>query len=281
MLYCPLIFYAVFLIAPSTLGYVLALTDWSATRSSFRDISFVGLENLIGVINKRTLPTAFVNTLIYATVKTVLVTILGLFLAYMLNRSIKGRNILRTLYFLPSVFSALVVGLIFSGIFKVRGGPVNEFFELLGFSRIQWLADRWSAIFTVNVASIWCNVGYAMVISLAGMQSVSQDYLEAAKIDGANEWNIYTRVTLPLIMPVVNVNILTNIIYGLKMFDIIYVMTGGGPGYSTESLGTLMMHEMGAGRYASSVAVNFIFTVFLVIVSVAFKKFSERLELET
>ena len=77
--------------------------------------------------------------------------------------------------------------------------------------------NRWLSILAINVASIWSNVGYATIISLAGMQSVSKDYIEAAKIDGANEWKTYTRITLPLIMPIVNVNILTNIIYGLKM----------------------------------------------------------------
>ena len=117
-----------------------------------------------------------------------------------------------------------------------------------------------------------------MVISLAGMQSVSSDYIEAAKIDGASEWQCYINITLPLIMPTVNVNILFSLIYGLKMFDLIYVMTGGGPGGSTESFGTLMLNEMGAGRYATSVAVNLIFTVILVAVAVLYKKFSERWE---
>ena len=128
------------------------------------------------------------------------------------------------------------------------------------------------------MAEIWRNVGYAIIITLAGMQSVSSDYIEAAKLDGASEWQVFKNVTLPLIMPTVNVNILFSLIYGLKMFDLIYVMTGGGPGNATESFGTLIMNEMSAGRYAQSVAVNLVFTVILVAVSMLYQKFSSRWE---
>lgn len=278
MLFIPLIFFIVFFIIPSTFGYALAFTDWSATNSKFSNLTFVGIQNLLDVISNRKLPIALVNTLIYALVKTIIVTVLGLLFAYMLNRKIKARNVLRTLYFLPAVFSALVVGLIFCAIFQTRGGTINLILEFLGMNRVQWLGSRWPAIFAICVAAIWSNVGYAMVISLAGMQSVPQDYIEAARIDGANEWKVYMKVTLPLIMPMVNINILTNLIYGLKMFDLIYVMTGGGPGISTESLGTLMMNEMGAGRYATSVAVNLIFTILLVGAAGFHKKISKRWE---
>lgn len=278
MLIVPLIFFIVFFIIPSTFGYLLAFTDWSATNSKFDGLRFVGIQNLMDVIGNRKLPVALVNTLIYALVKTVVVTILGLFFAYMLNRKIRARNALRTLYFLPAVFSALVVGLIFCAVFQTRGGTANLLLQFFGMDRVQWLGSRWPAVFAICVAAIWSNVGYAMVISLAGMQSVSHDYIEAARIDGANEWQAYTKVMLPLIMPMVNINILTNLIYGLKMFDLIYVMTGGGPGISTESLGTLMMNEMGAGRYAASVAVNLIFTILLVAAAVLHKRFSRRWE---
>ncbi|MBQ3108249.1 MAG: sugar ABC transporter permease, partial [Clostridia bacterium] len=159
-----------------------------------------------------------------------------------------------------------------------RGGTMNEILSIFGVKRIQWFGSRWTGVFAISFAEVWRNVGYAMVISLAGMQSVSSDYLEAARIDGANEWKSYIHVTLPLIMPTVNVNILFSQIYGLKMFDLIFVMTKGGPGGATESFGTLMYNEMGAGRYATSVAVNLIFTVILMVVAVLYKKYSERWE---
>ena len=118
MLLLPLVFYVVFFLVPSTFGYGLAFTDWSATNSKFSGLSFVGIQNLLDALKNRAIPVALVNTLIYASVKTVFVTVLGLFFAYMLNRKIAGQKVLRTVFFLPSVFAALVVGLIFSGIFK-------------------------------------------------------------------------------------------------------------------------------------------------------------------
>jgi raffinose/stachyose/melibiose transport system permease protein len=119
-----------------------------------------------------------------------------------------------------------------------------------------------------------------VVITLAGIQSVPTEYLEVAKIDGASEGQMFMKITLPLIMSIVNVNILFSLIYGLKMFDLIFIMTSGGPGSSTESFGTLMMNEMAAGRYAQSVSVNLVFTIMLIIVSVAFQKISERWEMQ-
>ncbi|WP_297301783.1 sugar ABC transporter permease [uncultured Oscillibacter sp.] len=278
MVFLPLVIFVIFFVIPSTFGYLYAFTDWSATRSGFSDIHFTGVQNLIDMITNRKVPVALGNTFIYAIIKTFVVTILGLALAYILNREIKSKNALRTLYFLPAVLSPLVVGLIFSAVFQTRGGTANEILKLFGADTVQWLGSRWTGVFAISFAEVWRNVGYAMVISLAGMQSVSSDYIEAAKIDGASEWQCYINITLPLIMPTVNVNILFSLIYGLKMFDLIYVMTGGGPGGSTESFGTLMLNEMGAGRYATSVAVNLIFTVILVAVAVLYKKFSERWE---
>ena len=207
-----------------------------------------------------------------------MVTFLGCVFAYILNRKIKTQTALRTVYFIPSIFSCLVVGLIFSAVFQTRHGTLNDILNFFGIANIQWLGERGTAIFSICFAEVWRNVGYAIIITLAGLQSVSSDYLEAAKLDGASEWQIFKNVTLPLIMPTVNVNILFSLIYGLKMFDLIYVMTGGGPGNATESFGTLMMNEMSAGRYAQSVAVNLVFTVILAIISFVYQKFSSRWE---
>jgi len=272
----PLLVFVIFFIIPSTIGYYFAFTNWSAARTS--DLKFVGLENIKLVIQNYKVPVAFVNTLIYAGVKTVLVTLLGFIFAYVLNRKIRTITALRTIYFMPAILSCLVVGLVFSAIFQTRHGTINNILNIMGQESIQWLGTRWTAIFAICVAEVWRNVGYAIIITLAGLQSVSSDYIEAAKLDGATEWQLFRYITLPLIMPTVNVNILFSLIYGLKMFDLIYVMTGGGPGNGTESFGTLMMNEMSAGRYAQSVAINLVFTVLLIIVSIIYQKFSSRWE---
>lgn len=208
MVWAPLIIFAVFFVIPSTIGYLYAFTNWSSTRSRFSDISFVGLTNILEMLYNRRVPIALGNTFIYAIAKTGAVTVIGLMLAYILNRDIRSKNLLRAIYFLPAVLSTLVVGLIFKAVFQTRGGTVNSILLALGYKPVQWLGSRWIGVFSICFAEIWRNVGYAMVISLAGMQSVSHDYLEAAAIDGAGAWQVYKNVTLPLIMPTVNVNIL-------------------------------------------------------------------------
>jgi raffinose/stachyose/melibiose transport system permease protein len=276
MVIVPALVFVVFFVIPSSIGYAYAFTNWSAARSA--NLRFTGLENLVSVIRDRKLPVALVNTLIYAAAKTVTVTFLGLFFASLLNRQIRTRMILRTIYYVPAILSALVVGLTFSAVFDTRHGIINEIIKFMGGQPVQWFGGRFTAIIAISAAEIWRNTGYAIVISLAGMQTVPSEYLEAAKIDGASEWQTYRVVILPMIMSIVNVNILFSLIYGLKMFDLIYIMTSGGPGSSTESLGTLMMNEMAAGRYAQSVAVNFVFTLVLIAVSVVWQKTSETWE---
>ena len=233
--------------------------------------TWVGLTNYAKAIADPSFMHAFWYTAIFALVSLIIINVLAFAVAYVLTQGIKGSNLFRTVFFMPNLIGGIVLGYIWSMIFD---GILTHYGTSI---LLETKYGFWGLI----ILMCWQQIGYMMIIYIAGLQSVPEDMLEAAKIDGANEWKTYTRITLPLIMPIVNVNILTNIIYGLKMFDIIYVMTGGGPGISTESFGTLIMNEMGAGRYASSVAINLIFTVLLVVVSVLYKKFSRRWETES
>ncbi|MGO5095552.1 carbohydrate ABC transporter permease [Agathobaculum sp. LCP25S3_E8] len=277
MLILPLAIFLVFFVLPSTVGYLYAFTDWNQYTT---DLNFVGIQNFVEVFENRSLSLAFVNTMIFAAVKTIGVTILGFVFALALNRKLKTTNILRTIYFIPAIFSALVVGLIFSALFDYHTGVVNQALIAVGLENWtqQWLGLRIPALVTINLAEIWRNLGYAMVITLAGLQSISSDYMEAAMVDGATGWVRFKSIILPLIMPSVNVNILYSLIYGLKMFDLVYVLTQGGPGHDTETFGTLIMNEMAKGRYGQSVAINFVFTILLVIAAIAYQKFSSRWE---
>ncbi len=275
MLIIPSVVFIIFFVIPSTIGYAYAFTNWN---SYIDTVSWVGLKNIKAVFSDRSLPIALVNTFIFATSKTITVTVLGFVFALILDRNLKSKNAIRTVYFIPAILSTLVVGLIFSALFQTRNGTINVVLEFLGQERIQWLGKRWSAVFAIAIAEIWRNLGYAIVITLAGLQSLSREYIEAAKIDGASGWTLFKNITLPLIMPTVNVNILFSLIYGLKMFDLVYVMTGGGPGHDTETFGTLMMNEMAKGRYAESVSINLVFTVVLVIIAITYQKISERWE---
>lgn len=277
MLIVPLIMFILFFVIPSTIGYFYAFTDWN---SYFPDVRFIGFANFIEILQNKTLGTAFFNTMFFAFGKTILVTILGFAFALILNRQIHSRNIIRTIFFMPAVLSTLVVGLIFSALFDANNGVINKTLITLGLENLTqaWLGERIPALFTILTAEVWRNFGYAMVITLAGLQTVPSEYIEAALVDGANEKTRFFKIILPLIMPTVNVNILYSLIYGLKMFDLVYVLTKGGPGFQTETFGTLMINEMARGRYGQSVAINLIFTVILVIAAFSYQRYASKWE---
>ena len=273
----PLTTFFIFFILPSTVGYLYAFTDWNPFVP---EISFVGFANFGEIIRNRSLMLAFQNTLIIAVVKTVTVTVVGITLAVMLDRKIRTRNILRSIYFTPAIFSALVVGLIFAGLFDDRNGVVNTTLRALGLDMLalEWLGRRWPAMFVINLAEIWRSLGYSIVITLAALQSIPSEYNEAARVDGANGWQRFFQITLPLIMPAVNVNILFSLIYGLRMFDLVMVLTSGGPGFDTQTFGTLILAQMARNRYAQSVAINLIFSIILVAIAIGYQKLSSKFE---
>ena len=273
----PLTVFTIFFLIPSTIGYLYAFTDWNPYVEK---IKFVGFENFVEIFQNKSLTTAFVNTVVIAVVKTVFVTVIGVGIALLLNRGFRTNKMLRTVYFMPAIFSALIVGLIFSGLFDTQNGVINQVLGAIGVkdAQIEWLGSRWPALAVVNAAEIWRSAGYGIVITLAALQSIPADYLEAAKMDGANSWQRFRHIILPMIMPAVNVNILFSLIYGLKMFDLILILTGGGPGHETESFGTLILSEMSRDRYSQSVSINLIFSIMLVIVAILYQKQSKKWE---
>jgi len=273
----PITTFFIFLVLPSTIGYLYAFTDWNPF---VHEISFVGLANFKEIVQNRSLMLAFQNTMIIAFVKTVTVTVVGIALAVMLDRKIRTRNILRSIYFTPAIFSALVVGLIFAGLFDDRNGVINTTLRDIGLDMLalEWLGRRWPAMFVINLAEIWRSLGYSIVITLAALQSIPSDYIDAARVDGANGWQRFRQITLPLIMPAVNVNILFSLIYGLRMFDLVMVLTSGGPGFDTQTFGTLIMAQMARNRYAQSVAINLVWSAILIVVAILFQKYSSKWE---
>ena len=279
MLILPLAVFTVFFLIPSTIGFLYAFTDWNPYLDK---IKFVGLANFKEIVFNRTLQIATVNTLSFACIKTVMVTVIGIVIALILNRKLKGRNLLRTVYFLPCVFSSLVVGLIFAALFDVNNGVVNVTLTQLGLAHWtqEWLGRRIPALVTINLAEIWRSAGYGIVITLAALQTIPEEYLEAAKMDGANGWQKFRHITLPMILPAINVSVLFSLIYGLKMFDLVYLLTRGGPGHDTETFGTLILNEFAQDRYAQSVAINLVFSGILVLVAYGYQRFMKRTEVE-
>ena len=165
---------------------------------------------------------------------------MGLALALLLNEGVKrfAAHVYRTLIYLPAVLPTLVVALIFKSILNPATGLLNTLLRSIGAGALAkpWLVDPRIALSSVIGVDTWKGVGYIMVILLAGLQTIPREYYEAAEVDGANAWSRFRHITLPMIMPAIMVVTVLNILYGLRVFDIVYALTNGGPGYATDVL---------------------------------------------
>lgn len=170
---------------------------------------------------------------------------------------------------MPSVLSTLIIGMVFTSILDPASGIVNSFFRSIGLDglALPWLTSPKYAFGTVMGVDIWRGVGYIMTILIAGILSISSEYYEAASIDGATGWQKFRYITFPLLLPTLATTTVLNVIYGLKVFDMIYAMTNGGPGKATtEVLYTAVFKKFGTGQYAIGTALSSVMFVFMVII---------------
>ncbi len=259
--------YSVLFVIPSLIGIGYSFTDWSAYSD---ELHFIGLENFKAIFSAdEDYLKIITNTLSFTVITTVLKNVLGLAMAVLLTKSIKALNFHRGIMFMPSVLSTLIIGMIFSSILNPAEGLLNTFLRHIGldFLALQWLTKSEYAFGTVMAVDIWRGVGYIATILIAGILSISSDYYEAAAIDGATGWQKFRYVTLPLLLPTLATTTVLNVIYGLKVFDMIYALTNGGPGKATtEVLYTAVFKKFGTGQYAVGTALSSVMFVFMVLI---------------
>lgn len=258
--------YILFSIVPFLYTFYYSFTDY--TDMNPVNLSFVGLKNYIKVFDTPLMRTAIKNSVIYAILLTGLQTILGLPLAVILDKKLKSRNILRAVFFFPAVFSSLIIGYLWNFIMSSSDyGLINNLLHQLGFGTFNFFtANR--ALFSVILTQAWQWTGWAMVIYLANLQGISPDLYEAAGIDGATGIKKFFYVTLPLMCPSVKIIVVTGLIGGMKVFDIIYSMTSGGPGNATETVMTVMMKKgISDGFYSTGAAFGVCFFVIVLVIS--------------
>lgn len=264
----PAIFvYCVFFILPSIIGIFYSFTSW---RPDTDVIKFVGFDNFGRIFSDRVYLTCIKNTVLYAIITVVGKNLFGLILAIALNnKRMKSVNALRTVYYAPSVLSTIVIGQIFIGMLHPEG-PVNKLLKGIGldFLALNWLVDRNIVIFSVSTVAIWAWTGFHMAIYLAGLNSIPQEYYEASRIDGAGPVRIFLKVTLPLMLPSINVNILLSLISGLKVFTEVLILTGGGPGFASEVVLTRIFQAFGEGSWGVGTALNTLLFIVISIVSI-------------
>ena len=205
-----------------------------------------------------------IHTLMFTVVSNIVKLIPALLIAIMLQEGLKGKGFYRTVLYLPSIFPFVIIGLIFKSILNYNTGLLNGFFGLFGmdFLKQKWLSDLgvvWKSIIGVYA---WRGIGYVMTIFLAGLNAIPRSYYEAAQIDGAGFWKRLRYVTLPMLTGSITINLVFGITYGLKVFDIVYVLTNGGPGHATEVLTTYAFQLYSKGQYGMSTALN---TILLVV----------------
>ncbi|MFP4978703.1 carbohydrate ABC transporter permease [Paenibacillus sp. CN-4] len=264
MYFPALILFAVFIFYPFINGIRISFTNWDGYSQSS---AWVGLSNYKRLFTDPNIWTVVRNTLIYGIGSTILQNLIGLLYALLLNMSIKGKGIVRTIIYLPVIISPLIMGYIWYFIFQMNGGALNDIVKLFGGEPVNFLANPQWNVWLITFVNTFQFVGTAMIIYLAGLQSISAEYYEAASLDGASAWQQFKNVTFPLLAPSITINVVINIIGGLKLFDVIVALTNGGPGYASQSLST-MMYQMYFSRqdagYAASMG-NLMFFITSVI----------------
>lgn len=261
-----LILYTALYVVPGLIGIGYSFTDWSSYSS---EINFIGLDNYKIIFSPSENYTKYIgNTILFTVVTTVAKTALGLFFALILSHGIKAKNFHRGVMYMPSVLSILVIGLVFKAILNPTTGLLNSFLRAVGLDALamKWLVDPKIAFWSVMGVDIWRGVGYIMTILIVGILAISSSYYEASDIDGANGWQRFRYITLPLLRQTLAVTLVLNVLYGLKVFDMVYALTNGGPGHTTEVMYTSVFNQFSLGRYGVGTALSSVMFVFMVII---------------
>ena len=215
----------IFIVIPVIFSFSLSFINWDLLSP----MSFAGLNNYREVLTDSSFLQVLINTFVFAISTSVFAVIIPLVLACILNNKIRGSNFYKTAYFLPFITPMIVIAIVWQWIFDPNIGLLNQLFHL----NIKWLYDARFAMPALITVSVWKLIGYNMIIFLSGLSTINQELLEAAKIDGANTWQTFKNVTLPLLSPTIFFVIVITTISSFQVFDLIYIMTEGGPDNST------------------------------------------------
>lgn len=266
-----LIVYAIFCILPFLYTIFYSFTDYSDMNPI--NLNWVGLKNYVKIFSTPLMMTGIKNSVIYAILLTGFQVILGLPLAVILNQKLKSRNILRAAFFFPAVFSSLIVGYLWKYILSsAESGLLNNILNSLGISTVNFFSSN-IALYTIIATQVWQWTGWAMVIFLANLQSIPDELYEAANLDGAGPITSFFRVTLPMMSASMKIVVVTGLIGGMKVFDSVYAMTGGGPGNATQTVMTIMMDKgISDGFYAVGAAFGVCFFVVVLFISAIVNK---------
>jgi raffinose/stachyose/melibiose transport system permease protein len=268
-LYLPaaVVFGVIFLV-PTAMAFYFALTRWTLF-----DSTFVGLDNFRDFLAEQNLSIGFGNTLFYAVLTSGLKVVLGLLLGVLLTSRLRLRGFLRSVVFFPTLVSTVAVGITFSMLLKPDTGLVNEALAVVGVDGRDWLGDAATALLSVALVDVWKGVGLATVIYIAGIMSIPTEYYQAVAVDGGGAWHRFRHITLPLSWPATYSVIILSFIGGLRSFDLIWTMTRGGPGFTSDTIASIIYKQYQAGFFGLSTAGNVLLFLIVTVIAVPLNHF--------
>jgi multiple sugar transport system permease protein len=231
-----ILLFSLFTVFPLLFTFVLAFATWDGVHP----LNLVGFENFVNLFagdrSERFLK-ALANTFLYTAGTVPFIVLFSLLIALLMNTNIRGRGFFRTFFFIPNITSMVAIGLVWGAIFAPQAGPVNSFLRAIGIENPPgWHTASNSALMTIMIVRVWQAVGFFSIIYLAGLQGIPAELYEAAIIDGTNNWKRFIYITLPMLAPTTFFVVIISILASFKVWDLVYVMTSGGPGYSTNVL---------------------------------------------
>lgn len=257
-----------FMIVPIGNALRVSFFKWNGYSQKMK---FIGLENYISLFSDKVFWRSTVNTFVYGFGSTLLQNIMGLAAALFVNKQFKGRNFVRLILYMPIMISGVIMGAIQYYIFNYENGVLNNLLNLFGISNIYWMETGPRAVLIITLINSWQAMGFCMLIYLAGLQNIPKMYQEAALLDGANKWQIFFKVNVPLLMPAITTAVITNLIGGFKLYDIIVTLTNGGPNRKSLSLSyyiSLLYFSDEKAGYSSAVGIALFIIIFIVAVPI-------------
>ena len=279
----PLLIYLIWVIAPTFYTFYLSVTNWDGITSN---LNFIGLDNYRRLIlDDPVFRTALANNLIWLLTFITIPLTLGLALAIIFNSNIRGDRFFKVSFYSPMVLSFVVIGLIFAWLYHPRSGLLNATLLAWGMNARDlpgWLADPNLAIYSIIVAASWRQVGYVMLLYLAGLKNIDPQLLDAAQVDGASGWNLFRYIIFPLLAPVTVIVVVISIIDSLRAFDLVFIMTRGGPANASQVLANFMyiesFHNYQMG-YGAAIAVILFLISLAFIITYLYRVLQEEMEL--
>ncbi len=270
------IVFTIFFLVPTIISVYFSMMNWT-----FKDMSWAGLKNYKTFLSDYSMAIGIKNTLIYGFATSGIKVVLGFLLAVFLTSSIRTKNFLRSIVFFPNIVSTIAVGITFCALMHPSRGVINQALAAIGVNGPDWLGDVRLALGSVIATDVWKGVGVSTIIYIAGITAIDLNYYEAASIDGATSLQKLVRITLPLCRPSINSVIILSLTSGLRFFDLIWTMTGGGPGFATDVLASIVYKKYAAGYYGLSTTGNVIMLIIIAVIALPLQRFLQGKEEES